>query len=103
MEEKQAELENPVEGWNLSVKDIRKILSCKRRHRRSASNDDVIREGDYPMDDDDNEEEEVGGAKDPAKMGEDRPSKEPIAEFPISSSRRTRSSTSSHHSRRPPE
>ena len=103
MEEKQAELENPVEGWNLSVKDVRKILSRKHRHRRSASNDDVIREGDYPMDDDDNEEEEVGGAKEPAKTGEDRPSKEPIAEFPISSSRRTRSSTSSHHSRRPPE
>ena len=105
MEEKQAELENPVEGWNLSVKDVRKILSRKHRHRRSASNDDVIREGDYPMDDDDDEEEEeerdVGGAKGQASAGEERSRKEPIAEFPISSSRHTRSSTSSRDRRQP--
>lgn len=104
MEEKQAELDNPVEGWNLSVKDVRKILSRKHRHRRSASNDDVIREGDYPMDDDDEEEEEhqdVGRAKGQASTGQERPMKEPIAEFPISSSRRTRSSTSSRDRRQP--
>ena len=99
MEEKQAELDNPVEGWNLSVKDVRKILGRKHRHRHSTSNDDVIREGDYPMDDDEEAEEgEVGGAREPASRGEERPTKEPIDEFPISS-RRTRSSTSSHSRR----
>lgn len=107
MEEKQAELDNPVEGWNLSVKDVRKILSRKHRPRRSASNDDVVREGDYPMDDDDDDEEQqkVGGAKGRAgAAGEERPTKEPIAEFPISSSRRsTRSSTSSSRDRRQSE
>lgn len=103
MEEKQAELDNPVEGWNLSVKDVRKILSRKHRHRRS---DDVIREGDYPGDDDtDEEEQEVGGAKGRGSVarGGEQPTKEPIAEFPISSSRRTRSSTSSSRDRRQPE
>ena len=102
MEEKQAELDNPVEGWNLSVKDVRKILSRKHRHR---SSDDVIREGDYPDDDDDTDEEEqeVKGRRSTAR-GEERPTKEPIAEFPISSSsRRTRSSTSNSRDRRQPE
>ena len=112
MEEKQAELDNPVESWNLSVKDVRKILSRKHRHRRSASNDDVIREGDYPMDDDDDNDsgddegqQKVGGAKGRASTaGEEQPTKEPIAEFPISSSRRrTRSSTSSSRDRQQPE
>ena len=101
MEEKQAELDNPVEGWNLSVKDVRKILSRKHRHRHS-SNDDVIREGDYPDDDEEDEEEEkMGGAKGLSRSREERPTKEPIAEFPISSSRHTRSSTSSRDRRQP--
>ena len=105
MEEKQAELENPVEGWNLSVKEVRNILSGKNRpSRRSALNDDVIREGDYPMDDDEEEEEErtVGGVIDMVGEGHTTGSDQQfIAEFPPPgvpspphvSTRQTRSST----------
>ena len=104
MEEKQAELENPVESWNLSVKDVRKILSGKHRpSRHSASKDDVIREGDYP-DDDDDDEEDGGIAKEVAsnKPGEEHEGghqQEFIAEFPPRHEpspprRQTRSSTS---------
>ena len=84
MEEKQAELENPVEGWNLSVRDVRKILGSKHRPKRSSSNDDIIREGDYPMDDED-DDEEVGGAKQGVIVipGEKR-EQEYIGEFPPS-------------------
>ena len=106
MEEKQAELENPVESWNLSVKDVRKILSGKHRpSRRSASKDDIIQEGDYPDDDEEEEEdkEEVGVAKEAITMvtGEVHESghqQEFIAEFPPRHEpspprRQTRSST----------
>lgn len=89
MEEKQAELDNPVESWNLSVKDVRKILSGKHRPTKSsASNDDdVIGEGDYPMDSDEgSNEEEVGGAKHMAIVmpgdEHEKAHQEYIAEFP---------------------
>ena len=106
MEEKQAELENPVESWNLSVKDVRKILSGKHRpSRRSASKDDVIREGDYPDDDEEEEEEEevyVAEKTASVKPEEEREGghqQEFIAEFPPRHEpspprRQTRSSTS---------
>lgn len=105
MEEKQAELENPVESWNLSVKDVRKILSGKHRpSRRLASKDDVIQEGDYPDDDDDNDEEDGGVLEEaasvmPGEEQEGRHQQEFIAEFPPRHEpspprRQTRSSTS---------